>query len=98
MLLIAAGPAVVPALGGEIDAAIQLAFSIAELATAVAAAFIHDGKEVTYSFFHSWEQLRDFDAATAARIPRAGVFSTRAGTDGRGDARNMAARNFLAEP
>jgi hypothetical protein len=40
MLLIAAGTAVVPALGGEIDPAIQLAFSVAELATAVAAAWL----------------------------------------------------------
>ena len=65
--------------------------------TAVAAAFIHDGKEVTYSFFHSWEHLRDFDASNLGRIPRAGVFSIRAGTDDLGDARNMAVRNFLAE-
>lgn len=40
MLLIAAGTAIVPALGGEIDPAIQLAFSVAELATAVAASWL----------------------------------------------------------
>jgi hypothetical protein len=40
MLLIAAGTAIVPALGGEIDSAIQLAFAVAELTTAVAAAWL----------------------------------------------------------
>ncbi|MFI5292570.1 MAG: hypothetical protein ACHQ02_06865, partial [Candidatus Limnocylindrales bacterium] len=40
MLLIAAGTAVLPALGGDVDAGVQLAFSVAELATAGAVAWL----------------------------------------------------------
>lgn len=40
MLLIAAGTAIIPALGGTVDAAVQLAFSVAELATAAATAWL----------------------------------------------------------
>ena len=65
--------------------------------TAVAAAFIHDGGGVTYSFFHSWDSLVSFDLVHEVRLPRGGRFSIRAGTDGLADARNTAVKGFLAE-
>lgn len=65
--------------------------------TAVAAALVHNGDEVTYSFFHSWDQLRYFDMANEVRLARGGLFAIRAGTDGLADARNMAVKGFLAE-
>lgn len=65
--------------------------------TAVAVAFIHDGDEVTYSFFHSWDTLVSFDLANGFRLPRGGRFSIRAGTDGLADARNSAVKGFLEE-
>jgi len=66
-------------------------------AAAVSAAFVHDGDSVDYSFFHCWDQLRDYDSATHGRVTRGGLFSIRAGTDGLADARNTAVKGFLAE-
>ncbi len=65
--------------------------------TSVAAAFIHDGDSVDYSFHHSWDQLRQLDLMHGARLPRGGLFAWRAGTDGLADARNSAVRQFLTQ-
>jgi GT2 family glycosyltransferase len=64
---------------------------------AVAVAFVHNGDEVDYSFFHSYVQLIHFDAANEGRTWRGGEFSIRAGTDGLAAARNTAVMGFLAE-
>lgn len=65
--------------------------------SAVAVAFVHNGDEVDYSFFHSYVQLIHFDAANEGRTWRGGEFSIRAGTDGLAAARNTAVQGFLAE-
>jgi GT2 family glycosyltransferase len=65
--------------------------------TAVAVAFVHNGDEVDYSFFHSYVQLIHFDAANEGRTWRGGEFSIRAGTDGLAAARNTAVQGFLSE-
>jgi hypothetical protein len=64
---------------------------------AVAVAFVHNGDEVDYSFFHSYYQLIRFDGLNAGRTWRGGEFSIRAGTDGLAAARNTAVRDFLRE-
>ena len=64
---------------------------------AVAVAFIHDGNEVEYSFFHSYFQLIRFDGLLHARTWRGGEFSIRGGTDGLAAARNVAVRDFLRD-
>jgi hypothetical protein len=64
---------------------------------AVAVAFVHNGDEVDYSFFHSYVQLIHYDAANEGRTWRGGEFSIRAGTDGLAAARNTAVMGFLAE-
>jgi Glycosyl transferase family 2 len=69
----------------------------ADVADAVAMAYVHDGDEVTYSFHHSMVQLLDHDLADHARVWSGGLVSMRAGTDGLADARNRAVRDFLAE-
>lgn len=64
---------------------------------AVAVAFVHNGDEVDYSFFHSYYQLIRFDGLNAGRTWRGGEFSIRAGTDGLAAARNTAVRDFLRD-
>ena len=66
-------------------------------ANAVALGYIHDGDEVTYSFYQSTIQLLNYDLLKNARIWAGGWVAIRCGTDGLQEARNLAVKGFLSD-
>lgn len=66
-------------------------------ANAVALGYVHDGEEVTYSFYQSTVQLLNYDLLQHARIWAGGWVAIRCGTDGLQEARNLAVKGFLSD-
>jgi glycosyltransferase involved in cell wall biosynthesis len=66
-------------------------------ANAVVLGYVHDGDEVTYSFYQSTIQLLNYDLMKNARIWSGGWVAIRCGTDGLQEARNLAVKGFLSD-
>ncbi len=75
----------------------QAAPEEADRATAVAVAYVYNGKDVAYSWHHSMIELIGYDMCHEGRIIRGGYVAMRCGTDGLVEARNKAVRLFLKE-
>lgn len=58
-------------------------------------AFVHNGREVSFSWFECMMRLTVHDSRTTRRVSRGGVAMRKCATDGLGPARNVVVRDFL---